>query len=326
MSSKNDKPVTDFFESWVLELPYYFGLPVPCNNNREKYQNCYVQFYLLLSIFILSCLILFAPSSLAQVLRHHLGFDPQGSLLRQTIGALTSNFVHGSFFHLFGNLYFFYIFAPLVEKKYGPINFLLIFCFCSFFSSFGTIFFLKDNHVSIGVSGTLMGFMGLIVAEDPNLKFRLYKYFVIPCWLLVFTMYFIPDLMAEYTARHSVSGKAGHINHIAHLLGFLSGYLLSFAMKPLSDKEKKTDINSLYSTDLDWLKTKEFWSEILLAIFIPFIVFMLNKSTNEKKLYGVINCFLYVSFYQRFAIIWAILFVVCDHKLRCETIRASKHL
>ncbi len=223
----------DRLESWASNWPHLLGLPV-LDGAQDESNPCNTSFKFSLSIFVCSSFILLMPASDAHVFMDLFSYNPQGPMFGKVLGSLTANFVHGNLSHLLFNLYFFLIFSKLVERKYGAQNLLIAFIFCSIVSNYGSVLFRVDAH-SIGVSGTLSGFMGLIAVTQPNLKFRILKILLLPWWFIALLLFVMPDLASEFHSARS--GQSDHINQLAHLFGFLSGYILSLLLLPVSENK-----------------------------------------------------------------------------------------
>lgn len=301
-------------KSLANSIPQYLGLPV-LENDQQDYDHCLVEMYFSLVIISCSVMILVLPQEWTKIFNFVFSFNSKSALPWQVVGSFSSNFFHSSMSHLLGNMYFFLIFAPLVEKKYGPYNFIITFFLCAFCSNFATLFFIKDFY-SIGVSGTLAGFMGLIATTNPNLKFRIYRIFSIPCWLLVGAFFFVPDLISIMKGK--LGGKTDHVNHFAHVFGFISGYAVSLIIIPISELERKKQVQAIKKIRLGWLTSYTLWLSILVGLVVPFFAFLFYERSFEKYILGCVNLFIYIKYSSIFAIGLAIIFLFVDSKLRYD--------
>ena len=75
----------------------------------------------------------------------------------------TVTLLHGSFLHLFFNMYALYLAGPIVERWYGSIRFLLIYLACAAAGSVASFVFGGDAP-SVGASGAIFGLFGLLLA------------------------------------------------------------------------------------------------------------------------------------------------------------------
>ncbi len=142
---------------------------------------------------------------------------------------IASAFAHGSWSHIIFNLFFFVAFAATIEVLIGPIAyiglFLVVSLFTGVFSSVSAI--ASGSHFStLGLSGVVMGMMGLFAYLLPKGKIRCYYWFIIffgsvaiPAWALVL-WYIGGDIYTLFS-----STEHGMVNVMAHVTGGVAGYL-----------------------------------------------------------------------------------------------------
>ena len=142
---------------------------------------------------------------------------------------LASSFAHGSWSHIIFNLFFFVAFAATVEVLIGPIAyiglFLVVSLFTGVFSSVSAM--ASGSHFStLGLSGVVMGMMGLFAYLLPKAKIRCYYWFIIffgsvaiPAWALAL-WYIGGDIYSLFA-----STDHGMVNVMAHVTGGIAGYL-----------------------------------------------------------------------------------------------------
>ncbi|MDH3374634.1 MAG: rhomboid family intramembrane serine protease [Gammaproteobacteria bacterium] len=163
--------------------------------------------------------------------------DPDHNLAYYTgswnvLHMISSNFAHGDWSHIIFNLIFFFAFAATVEALVGPIAF-VIFVFVNSLIIGVTDSVVSElidgHHWTLGLSGVVMGMMGLFAYLLPRGKIRCYYWFVIlfgsvavPGWILA--AWFIGGDMYQLFA----SDNHGAINVLAHVAGGVSGYLYGF--------------------------------------------------------------------------------------------------
>lgn len=163
--------------------------------------------------------------------------DPDHNLAYYTgswnvLHMISSSFAHGDWSHIIFNLIFFFAFAATVEALVGPIAF-VIFIFVNSLIIGVTDSVVSElidgHHWTLGLSGVVMGMMGLFAYLLPRGKIRCYYWFVIlfgsvavPGWILA--AWFIGGDMYQLFA----SDNHGAINVLAHVAGGVSGYLYGF--------------------------------------------------------------------------------------------------
>jgi len=145
---------------------------------------------------------------------------------------ITSSFAHGDWGHIIFNLIFFFAFAATVEALIGPTAF-IVFIFASSLIigiTDSVVSELADrHHWTLGLSGVVMGVMGLFAYLLPRGKIRCYYWFIVifgsvavPGWVLA-AWYIGGDTYQLFT-----SDDHGAINVLAHVAGGISGFLYGF--------------------------------------------------------------------------------------------------
>ena len=145
---------------------------------------------------------------------------------------ILSSFAHGGWGHLIFNLIFFLAFAATVEALIGPVAFVLFIVVNSLVIGVtdSVVSSLAANHHwTLGLSGIVMGMMGLFAYLLPRGKIRCYYWLVIfvgsiaiPGWMLA-VWYIGGDVF-----RLVSSDDHGAINVLAHVAGGVSGFLYGF--------------------------------------------------------------------------------------------------
>jgi membrane associated rhomboid family serine protease len=142
---------------------------------------------------------------------------------------ITSAFAHGDWGHIIFNLVFFIAFAGTVEALIGPVAFvasiIAISLFTGVFSSVSA--YATGNHYwTLGLSGVVMGMMGLYSYLLPRGKIRVFYFFIIifgtvavPAWAL--TLWYVGgDIFSLFAYDDH-----GMINVMAHVTGGIAGFL-----------------------------------------------------------------------------------------------------
>lgn len=138
---------------------------------------------------------------------------------------ITYSFAHGDFKHLLFNMLALFFFGPLVERKYGPREFLCFYFIAAVVSSlvwvvlnFGAGQYDPVNDVfyprrMLGASGAIYGVVMLVVFNYPRMSVYVWGILEMPMWLMG-VLYVGLDLFG-------VIGLSGddHVAHVAHLAG-----------------------------------------------------------------------------------------------------------
>lgn len=145
---------------------------------------------------------------------------------------VTSAFMHGSWLHLVGNMFFLWMFGDNVEDALGIGGFLLVYFLGGLA---GDVLYVAMNaHMipSIGASGCISAIAGayavLFFGRNVALKvifvvFPIYTLRMGAFWLLLF--WFGADLWLTAAGRGVIDGEGG-VNFVAHGVGFAFGFLV----------------------------------------------------------------------------------------------------
>lgn len=163
------------------------------------------------------------------------------------ITMITSSFAHGDWGHILFNLVFFFAFAATVEVLIGPIRYVAFVLVDSWFIGLtGSMAAAatSQHYWTLGLSGVVMGMMGLFAYLLPRGKIKCYYFFIIifgsvaiPGWMLT-AWYLGGDIVTLFT-----NDDYGTVNVLAHVMGGIGGYLfgLLFLREVRKDAEHAQD-------------------------------------------------------------------------------------
>jgi len=150
------------------------------------------------------------------------------------LSSITSQFLHGGWLHLLGNMLFLLIFGNNVEDRFGRIRYLLFYLATGIVAAYG--FALADPDSSqtlIGASGAIAGVLGAYLVMFPRARvwslvpFLFFIPLRLPAWLVLGVWF----LMQWAYASGSAVSSAGNVAYLAHVIGFLFGLLVGFAFR-----------------------------------------------------------------------------------------------
>jgi membrane associated rhomboid family serine protease len=131
---------------------------------------------------------------------------------------ITSIFLHGSFEHLFYNMFALALFGSILEKVIGGKRFLIIFFVSGVISGIGSVFFYT---ASIGASGAIFGVMGALAALRPRMT--IYVGFVPMPMAVAVVLWAAGDLIGIFAPDE--------VAHAAHLFGLAFGLIVGFFLR-----------------------------------------------------------------------------------------------
>ena len=148
---------------------------------------------------------------------------------------LTSMFLHGSWMHLIGNLWFLWIFGNNVEDSMGHLRFVVFYLVTGLAAAMAHVLTDPGSVVPmVGASGAISGVMGAYLVLYPRARVdTLFFFFVfvrvvpLPAWLMLGYWMLIQIAGSATTA---VAGGGG-VAYGAHIGGFVAGLLLVFLFR-----------------------------------------------------------------------------------------------
>jgi len=94
------------------------------------------------------------------------GFTPADFSL---LTMFTSMFLHGSIAHLFGNMWFLFIFGDNIEDRLGHIGYVLFYILCGLAATIAHFLLSIGSDIpAIGASGAISGVLGAYLIFFPN--------------------------------------------------------------------------------------------------------------------------------------------------------------
>jgi membrane associated rhomboid family serine protease len=198
----------------------------------------------------------------------------------QALALFSFMFLHGSFWHLLGNMWSLYIFGDNVEDRLGPIRYLLFYLCCGWVSGLAHLVTNWYSQVpTIGASGAIAGIMGAYLVLYPRAKIlTLIPIFFIPYFIDIPASFFLGIwFLFQFVSAVGSSGATGGIAWWAHIGGFLFGIILlklfarvpelgvSRQVRQTTTREKTPLIHRMRTTDADG--SADLYSQITISPF-----------------------------------------------------------
>ena len=153
---------------------------------------------------------------------------------------ITSQFLHGGWMHIGGNMLFLWTFGDNIEHDLGHVKFLLFYLVCGALAGLAHWFFGMQSPVpTVGASGAIAGVMGAYIIKYPKAKILT----LIP-WLIFTTVripavYFLGFWFVQQAFSSVVSlgmPEAGGVAYWAHSGGFVFGAILAPMLGLMNDR------------------------------------------------------------------------------------------
>ncbi|MBS1953759.1 MAG: rhomboid family intramembrane serine protease [Cyanobacteria bacterium SZAS-4] len=159
---------------------------------------------------------------------HHWDLNQLGTIF-------SSMFMHVGFAHIVGNLWVLYLFGDNVEDRLGHWNYLAFYLVCGLAANAAQIFSNPSAAIpTLGASGAIAGVLGAYMIMFPNVGVRTWiTWFwsvTIPAWIIMGVWFILQ-------CANSMIGGDDSIAWYAHIGGFLTGFALTFCLKPAKPPE-----------------------------------------------------------------------------------------
>ncbi|MFW6296346.1 MAG: rhomboid family intramembrane serine protease [Halothece sp.] len=159
----------------------------------------------------------------------------EGEIIAESIPLITSQFLHGGFLHLAGNMLFLWVFGGNIEERQGWIKFIIFYLACGALAALAQWLFSMQSEVpALGASGAIAGVMGAYIIRFPKAKIltlvplgfiittiRIPAVFFLGFWFVQQAFYGVASLDVQTT-------EGGGVAYWAHAGGFVFGVILSW--------------------------------------------------------------------------------------------------
>jgi membrane associated rhomboid family serine protease len=157
---------------------------------------------------------------------------------------ITSMFLHGSWWHVIGNMWYLWIFGDNVEDRLGHGRFIVFYLLCGIAAAFGQILIDPSSELpTIGASGAIAGVMGAYFVLYPHsrvltlIPWIFIQIVEIPAIVLLGFWFLMQFLSAGAIAVTANTHGGGGVAFAAHVAGFIVGVIGVFVFrKPAVDR------------------------------------------------------------------------------------------
>ncbi len=164
------------------------------------------------------------------------GGIPVNQTVPEPLTLVTSQFLHGGFLHILGNMLFLWIFGNNIEDKLGHIKYVIFYITCGSLAALAQWFFSMQSGIpSLGASGAIAGVMGAYILRFPHAKIRTLVFlgpfivfpdipaiFFLGIWFLQQALYGIASL----NVPSNIGMESGGVAYWAHAGGFVFGAII----------------------------------------------------------------------------------------------------
>lgn len=155
-------------------------------------------------------------------------------MVPEWVTLISSQFLHGGFLHLGGNMLFLWIFGNNIEERLGHTRFAIFYILCGILAGLSQWLISQNSGVPLlGASGAIAGVMGAYIIRFPGAKVLtlvFLGFFITTIYLpaiVYLGFWFLQQAVLGLSGLNVGSGdQAGGVAYWAHAGGFVFGILL----------------------------------------------------------------------------------------------------
>src|SRR3954453_4161189 len=154
---------------------------------------------------------------------------------------ITAMFLHGSWSHVIGNMWYLWIFGDNIEDRLGHGRFVVFYLLCGIAAAFGQIVLDPESTLPmIGASGAIAGVMGAYFVLYPQSRVLtlipliiFWEIIELPAIMLLGFWFLMQLFSAGAIAVTASTGGAGSggVAFMAHVAGFAVGMIAVFVFR-----------------------------------------------------------------------------------------------
>jgi membrane associated rhomboid family serine protease len=228
----------------------------PIRDDTPRFSTPYITYFIIalnVAVFLFELLVGAQSGRALNGLMYQFGVVPahfdralagasNASLPALSLTILTSMFLHASWLHIIGNMWFLWIFGDNLEDYLGHFSYLVFYLVSGVAAMFTHILLNAGSNVpALGASGAIAGVMGGYFVLYPRARVMMWFppvfFFHLPAWLVLGYWFLTQFLMGAMTSIAG-SGATGGIAVWAHVGGFVAGIVLIKLMPERSGRNR----------------------------------------------------------------------------------------
>jgi membrane associated rhomboid family serine protease len=158
----------------------------------------------------------------------------------EALTLVTSQFLHGGWLHILGNMLYLWIFGNNVEDRLGRLGFLVFYLVGGVVAGLTQVAIGPDSPVpTIGASGAIAATLGAYVVSFPRARITslvflgfFYQLIDVPA-VIVLVFWFVLQLI-DGIASLGMTDASGGVAFFAHIGGFVFGALVGLAVRAVT--------------------------------------------------------------------------------------------
>jgi len=217
---------------------------LPIKDDQPRYSTPYVNYFLIginILIFLLQWMQQVTDPRGADLFQKQFGEVPahlaaflsgshRYSLPDVVLPFFTSMFLHGSWMHVLGNMWFLYIFGDNVEDYLGHVTYFVFYVLSGLFAMATQVAIYPHSTIpTVGASGAIAGILGAYFLLYPRARVLTWFFvFVIylPAWIVLGEWFVIQFFNGAAMLSMRAGRDMGGVAFWAHIGGFVAGMVM----------------------------------------------------------------------------------------------------
>jgi membrane associated rhomboid family serine protease len=220
----------------------------PIRDDTPRFSTPFVTYFLIgLNLLVFFFEAALDPRSLALLIRqfavipsHVTGFLTGGIRIDAAsalVPIFTSMFLHGSWVHVIGNMWFLWIFGDNIEDYLGHFKYLVFYLTSGVAAMALQVVLTPNSNVpNLGASGAIAGVLGAYFVLYPRARvltwFPILFVFYLPAWIMLGYWFVVQFLSGAATTAAYAGQDRGGVAFWAHVGGFVAGIALVKMIPP----------------------------------------------------------------------------------------------
>jgi rhomboid family protein len=155
-----------------------------------------------------------------------------------TFGLVTSQFLHGGWLHILGNMLYLWIFGNNIEDILGPVPYLIFYLVAGIIAGMTQVLIDPNSEVPlVGASGAIAGVLGAYLVLFPGARVMSVVFFgyfanvvAVPA-VIVLGLWFLLQLVSGVASLGAPNASSGGVATFAHLGGFVMGLVVGVILR-----------------------------------------------------------------------------------------------
>jgi membrane associated rhomboid family serine protease len=147
---------------------------------------------------------------------------------------VTSQFLHGGWLHIGGNMLFLWVFGDNIEDTMGHVGYLIFYLLCGAAAGLGQVI-IDTNSLTplVGASGAISGVLAAYIVLFPRGHIRtlillgwIPLIFLFPAWFMIGYWIVMQFINGFFTLGVDTAETGNSVAYFAHIGGFIAGLIL----------------------------------------------------------------------------------------------------